>query len=285
MSHTDKYLKYKNKYLELKNQVGGNDTDSLNLPDDLLHSFFKAILLFLNTISERTVKYFHLLQILEINQTYLNMHHLEQIDNFAQKIADRYNLQIFLPNYVDTTLSKMGIGNKKIKKKKDNWKKITTVNHKHDVVILINQGNDKYNLVNNELIQYNDSIHSFFKAILLFLNNYLDNNITYLNLLQIVGTPNMFSTDKYMYEEIKKYAQQIANHFKVQIEFILIINIDGKIAYHNTRDSDIAIIPTTDKPQYLVLISKDEYEKYEKYNLVTTEIQYLWEKNILYKIY
>lgn len=40
MSHTDKYLKYKSKYLELKNYVGGNDTDSLNLPDDLLHSFF-----------------------------------------------------------------------------------------------------------------------------------------------------------------------------------------------------------------------------------------------------
>ena len=42
MSHTEpKYLKYKNKYLELKNQVGGRfKYDDLKLPPTTIISFF-----------------------------------------------------------------------------------------------------------------------------------------------------------------------------------------------------------------------------------------------------
>jgi len=261
MSHTDKYLKYKNKYLELKNQVGGYDTDSLNLPDGLLHSFFKAMLLFLNTILEKTVKYFQLLKIAGIKQTYFTQNFLTDINNVAQKIADYYKLRIFLPKYVDTIFSKIG---RKTVEKKEKWKIITGANHIYDVVIL--QDKDKYKLVNEQIIQYNDSIHSFFKAILLFLNNYLDYNITYFALLQSIGNPDMFTKNKDIDTKIKQYAKMIEDKFSINILFSSIKNIGSK--------DDVIMIQFKNPTRYNVLILKN---KDAKYNLVV-------QNKILYKL-
>ena len=277
MSHTDKYLKYKNKYLELKNQVGGYDTDSLNLPDDLVHSFFKAMLLFLNTILENKVKYFQLLKIAGKIRTYPDMSDLEQIDNFAKNIAKHYNLQIFLPIYVKTFMGSYQVQEKK------KWKIITvdkptvetTVEPKLiDVIILKNQDNDEYNLVNNKLIPYNDSIHSFFKAILLFLNNYLDNNITYFEFLKIVDVDklDMFVGNKKISDKIYEYAHIIANKYHVTIEIFLIKNINGDTVFVADKNGKIVSIiasPTDIESNLTVMISKD---KNKKYNLITTEI-------------
>jgi hypothetical protein len=251
MSHTDKYLKYKNKYLELKKQVGGGDTDSLNIPDDLLHSFFKAMLLFLNTISKKTVKYFHLLEIAGIKQTYFTQNFLTDINNVAQNIADYYKLRIFLPKYVDTIFSKMAIGSKTVEKK-ENWKKITGANPMYDVVIL--KDKDKYKLVNDQKIPYNDSIHSFFKAILLFLNNYLEHNTTYFVLLQSIGNPNMFIKNKDIDTKIKEYAKIIEDKFSIKILFSSIKNIGSK--------NDVIMIQFKNPARYNVLILKNEDAKY-----------------------
>jgi hypothetical protein len=275
MSHTDKYLKYKNKYLELKNQVGGYDTDSLNLPNDLLHSFFKAMLLFLNTISEKTVKYFHLLEITGIQETNLTNKNLDQIDvdNVAKKIAEHYKLQIFLPEHVDINLSKIDISTK-TGDEKENWEKITASEHKYDVVIL--KDNDEYKLVNNQLIPYNDSIHSFFKAILLFLNNYLDHNITYFAFQEIVGKPNMFVGNENISEKIERYAQIIADKYQVAIEFFPIKNIDGTIGFlvdeedYVLSNTILPKLPTDIEHKFVVMISRDYDDA--KYNLIKTEI-------------
>ena len=102
-------------------------------------------------------------------------------------------------------------------------------------------------------------------------------------MLQIAGNTDMFIKKENIYEEIKKYAQNIAERFKVQIEFIFIIIEQGYIAYPNEkRESNIEIIPKTTKADYIVLISKD---KNEKYNLITTEIQYFYKNDIVYKIF
>ena len=98
-----------------------------------------------------TVKYFHLLKIAGIKQTYLTQDLLTDIYNVAQKIADYYKLQIFLPKYVDTFSSKIGIGSKPVEKK-EKWKKITGAKPMYDVVIL--KDKDKYKLVNEQIIQY-----------------------------------------------------------------------------------------------------------------------------------
>lgn len=213
--------------------------------------FFKAMLLFLNTISEKTVKYFHLLEIAGKNFTYPGNFNLE-IDIIAKNIANKYNLKIFLPKYIKTLMS---MGNQ-VKQKQKNWQIITvdkptedkpTEDKPTDVVILKNQDNDKYNLVNNELIPYNDSIHSFFKAILLFLNNYLDNNITYFAFLEIVGKPNMFVGNENINEKIVRYAQIIANKYQVKIEFFPIKSIGGTIGFLVDKDGYIlstTILPT-----------------------------------------
>ena len=168
MSYKDKYLKYKNKYLELKNQVGGKyDKNPLNLPDDSLHSFLKAILLFLNTIPEMTVKYFHLLFILGIGITYIDTVKVgenrlfneneitELVERYAKIIANKYNLIIYLPEYVLSFLGKI--------QDKKNWKKIKGVEKEGEeqkTVVILKGKYGKYNLVDKKLIKlkFNDSV-------------------------------------------------------------------------------------------------------------------------------
>ena len=93
MSHTDKYLKYKNKYLEIKNQVGGDDKPLL-LPSTPIHSFFQALILFFRNY-DKEIKYFTLLKGVKINTSSLNSENTETgINNFAQKIANKYLISI-----------------------------------------------------------------------------------------------------------------------------------------------------------------------------------------------
>jgi hypothetical protein len=92
MSYTDKYLKYKNKYLELKNQVGGNIAD-LNLPKTPAYSFLEAIALFLKNYIEGET-YFKILKNLGITSTVLPSNANTQIDTYAQQIIKHYNIRI-----------------------------------------------------------------------------------------------------------------------------------------------------------------------------------------------
>ena len=102
MSHTDKYLKYKNKYLEIKNQVGGGGDEftKLNARKASWYSFFIAILLFLNNYKKdftHDVTIFSLLETAGIKTTYIPKSTLnDNIDIYATKIAIKYNIHIYV---------------------------------------------------------------------------------------------------------------------------------------------------------------------------------------------
>ena len=93
MSHTDKYLKYKNKYLELKNQVGGGNIADLNLPPTPTISWFTSILKFLNNYKFPDVTYYALLEDVSHKQTYLD-NNIDKLPTFAQIIANKYQINI-----------------------------------------------------------------------------------------------------------------------------------------------------------------------------------------------
>ena len=97
MSHTEpKYLKYKSKYLELKNQVGGRfKYDDLKLPPTTIISFFEAILKFLNNYKFPEVTYYKLLENVGIKSTAINLDtDDETLFFYASTIANLYNIDI-----------------------------------------------------------------------------------------------------------------------------------------------------------------------------------------------
>jgi hypothetical protein len=98
MSHTDKYLKYKNKYLELKNQVGGYNIADLNLRLDTITSWFTSILKFLNNYKYPNLTYYELLDKAGVKGTNLNID-FEPLDIYAQRIANEYNIIIKYSHY------------------------------------------------------------------------------------------------------------------------------------------------------------------------------------------
>jgi len=93
MSHTDKYLKYKNKYLELKNQVGGGNIADLKLPSTKTISWFTSILKFLNNYKFPEVTYYVLLEDVSHNSTFLD-DDITKLRQFAQTIANKYKINI-----------------------------------------------------------------------------------------------------------------------------------------------------------------------------------------------
>jgi hypothetical protein len=107
MSHTDKYLKYKNKYLELKNQVGGYNIADLNLPydTDTRTSWFTSILKFLNNYNQPNLTYYELLDKAGVKRTNLNLPDFESINTYGQKIANEYNIIIKYSQHHRTRIS------------------------------------------------------------------------------------------------------------------------------------------------------------------------------------
>jgi hypothetical protein len=92
MSHVDKYLKYKNKYLEIKNQVGGSIAD-LDLPPTKTISWFTSILKFLNNYKFPELKYYVLLEDVGKRKTYVD-NDTRNLIEIAQMIADKYSINI-----------------------------------------------------------------------------------------------------------------------------------------------------------------------------------------------
>ena len=100
MSYKNQYSKYKSKYLELKNQVGGRfKYDDLKLPITTMNSFFEAILKFLNNYKFPELTYYELLENAGVKSTILNTDNAdEQLLLYAQQITNFYNINIVYYN-------------------------------------------------------------------------------------------------------------------------------------------------------------------------------------------
>jgi hypothetical protein len=249
---------------------------------------------------KKQVKYFNLLFILGIRITYIDTEKVGEnrlfnengitdlVEHYAKIIADNYNLIIYLPEYVLSFLGKI--------QHQNNWKMIKgnkKEGEEQQGVVILKGKNGKYNLLDDKLIilKFNDSVfwentlklpnntvNSFFNAILLFLNNYLVDEIKYSDILKLME--GLRNTEKFgdrlhdfTDEDIETYAQKIANEYNLVICLSFLGVIDGFITYIK-KSKIIQGDNTEELIEFEIEISKLEGSLVQDttYNLVTTKI-------------